>query len=80
MGHSDWSRNSVYEAIITSREVIIAFEGFDIPSHGLLKHWEFPKLTIKSFLFGPKVVSRDGSQGITIDRKHGGFGDDRTWP
>jgi len=43
------------------------------PSPGYFKHWEFFKLTTKTF--GPKIFSRDGSQGIRNDRKHGGFGD-----
>ncbi len=47
------------------------------PNPGYLKHWEVCKFTIKAF--GPKIFSRDGFQGIRIDRKHGGFGD-RTRP
>jgi len=44
---------------------------------GYLKHWEFCKLITKAF--EPKIFSRDGFQGIRIDRKHGSFGD-RTRP
>ena len=63
-GHRTW-RHLLNENFSHLKEIT--------PSPGYLKYWEFFKLTTKAF--GPEIFSRDGFQGIRIDRKHGGFGD-----